>query len=289
MEEEQYQINAWVLVLIYGVSIFVTTVIGSLFPIFKEVKKASGLSSFIFSCLYVFSAGVLLSSGLVHLSTEALNLLVKWSGCADPQVLTEEGPKCAGGYVFVNGSHANETLFICTGNCMDLPIATFLTGFAIIFVAVIELFSHSDEHEEEKDDHFPLRMTDGESGDTKRGIACGAIVFLVVLSIPSFLEGLGLGVDTVESKDRGIGIFIAIMSHQAFEAFALGANFAREVGNGSMPKPLAIILMVIFSLLTPAGAVVGVLLSDIIKGEDLFLFQGRPCFNYWYFHICRIS
>jgi len=223
----------------------------------------------------VFSSGVLISGGLVHLGSDAINLLVHWSGCANPiRALEEPARECSAGWIQINTSQVNETFWVCSGVCMDFPLTYMLTGIAIILVAIVELFS-SHEKKEEKDDFIPLNSDFTVSRSSKPKMdCCSSLVFLIVLSFPSFFEGLGLGIDTLESQDMGLGIFIAIMSNQGFEAFALGTNFAKDVERGSIPKPLAIVILVIWSTFTPIGAFLGVLITGAFSGKDLLFVQG---------------
>jgi len=225
------------------------------------------------SVLYVFSAGILLGAGLNHLLDDSMTYFVRWSGCAAP-VMSAEAPalNCPGGYVMVNTTIHDENYWICIANCMRFPMTTFLLGISLIFVAIIELFKGKTHGHDDVHMHSLVKNDADESEEVPN--CCGAMIFLVVLSIPSFLEGLGLGVDTFQSNDRGIGIFIAIFSIQGFEAFALGANFAKEIDKKTMSRTLAIVIMAIFCILTPIGAILGGVLSGILSGSTLKLFQG---------------
>lgn len=85
-------------------------------------------------------------------------------------------------------------------------------------------------------------------------------VLLLILSVHSFLAGLALG--TSDSTDSAIGIVVAIVCHKGSAAMALGVTLVK---NG-VPRRRYIGLMSLFSMVTPLGVGVGMLVYSQLHG-----------------------
>ena len=80
-----------------------------------------------------------------------------------------------------------------------------------------------------------------------------ALVFVVALSLHSFLEGLGM---SSKNDQRSLTMFlISLFAHKWLEAFALGVN----VMNASFGAAYAFSLVAFYALLTPLGIILGLI------------------------------
>ncbi|KAJ6227024.1 zinc transporter zip1 [Anaeramoeba flamelloides] len=84
-----------------------------------------------------------------------------------------------------------------------------------------------------------------------------SIVLVLALTIHSLLAGMSLG---VAKKTGALAIMIALLSHKAFEAFALGVALVKGFGN---QLKYLIFCALIFVFSTPLGIVIGLLLHGI--------------------------
>ena len=80
-------------------------------------------------------------------------------------------------------------------------------------------------------------------------------ILLLSLSLHGFFEGIGLGLQN--SFQSAFYLFIAIIAHKWAEAFTLGISFNKSHTN----KSLFLQLITIFSIITPLGIILGMLLS----------------------------
>lgn len=94
----------------------------------------------------------------------------------------------------------------------------------------------------EKQHHAPLKAQ--------------AVVFVLALSLHSFLEGLGLC--AISNRPELISFIISLLSHKWLEAFALGAT----VYNAKFSRKAMFSLNFFYSALTPVGILFGMLLVD---------------------------
>lgn len=79
-----------------------------------------------------------------------------------------------------------------------------------------------------------------------------ALVFVIALSLHSFLEGLGMA--TKKSKEQLFLYLISLFAHKWLEAFALGVN----VLNAQFSTASSFMLISFYAMLTPLGIVLGI-------------------------------
>ncbi len=83
-----------------------------------------------------------------------------------------------------------------------------------------------------------------------------AIIFVVALSMHSFLEGLAMA---TKSTQYALSMYlISLFAHKWLEAFALGVN----VMNASFSAGYSMVLIAFYSLLTPFGILLGMMLRS---------------------------
>jgi zinc transporter ZupT len=88
-------------------------------------------------------------------------------------------------------------------------------------------------------------------GLDERSSKTQALVFVLALSLHSFLEGLGVA--TKSSKEQLLLYLVSLFAHKWLEAFALGVN----VMNANFTASIATMLVIFYAILTPAGIFLG--------------------------------
>ena len=227
---------SWALSCIYAVSIFAIGMIGAISPIALRHSRSKNRDKFL-SLGSLFGAGVFLSAGFVHLLGDA---------AAD---LDNEYPWA----MLVASSSLILTMFIDKAVISLVKDRQALHGRQSVeqsSSATLACASNEEEADESEESDIELSHNFELHGD-----AFAAFVMFSALSFHSFLAGLSLGADP-----EGTAIFIAIMAHKGFGAFALGTNFVRATkwnSNDPIPSRTIFVWMVIFSLVTPIGVFVG--------------------------------
>ena len=100
-------------------------------------------------------------------------------------------------------------------------------------------------------------------------------LLLLALSIHSFFEGIALG---VLNEDKEIFyMLLAIAFHKWVEAISIGINLSKSI----LDKELLYLLIIMFSLTTPFGIILGILLEKTGKiTEAIFLAFSAGTFLY---------
>ena len=93
-------------------------------------------------------------------------------------------------------------------------------------------------------------------------------VLLLVLSIHSLIAGAALGLE--DAFLASLAIFIAIIAHKGAAAFSLGVSLRQ----GEFDRPRHIRLIVLFSIMVPAGVLVGSMFSSAFSGTLDVMFEG---------------
>ena len=232
--------------LIFLVVIFVLGLGGGLLPLYlRSLTKTDAFMSL----LNAFSGGIFLTTGLTHIL---------------PHVV-ESGAKVDYGEY-------------------PLPYALVMLGYMAIFMVERVLFhshAHTLETEDEHDQVHELHNHSHGGHDNGHGHGHGghghghgngdesklmppvskktnpnafinSLVLLVAISMHAILAGISLGMQS--SRSNLITIMVAICSHKAPAAFSIGSKFIR---NG-MAFRQVLMLVVIFSLVTPLGIAIGI-------------------------------
>ncbi|XP_035227428.1 zinc transporter ZIP1-like [Stegodyphus dumicola] len=181
----------------------------------------------------------------------------------------------------------------------NYPVAEFLFGFGFLTVLIVEqiVLNCQDDFDEEKvpflvHEHSHQNL-DGEVYTTINNY--GAVndertehhdheisfhqdqsshsvlrsLFLVfALSLHSVFEGLAIGLQA--SAESVIRILLAVLIHKCILAFTLSLNLSHsKLKKGSIVKG-----NIIFSLTSPVGIVIGVVLIDFVKGLSMLVTSG---------------
>lgn len=265
------------LAILYAVIIFIIGLGSSLAASYvgKYANSDYPTLSFVFSVLFVFSGGVLLAGGTVHLADDSYNNFIKFTECADNYTVSINEPNedCDAGWVSVHVGSGDYSGWVCPGDCMALPYSGICIGLGVLIVAFVELLTGHDhdpyadeQREDESNATTGLLQMKQEPHHAHMKVSPPSLVLLLALSAHSVLAGFGLGVDTLSEEGSGLGTFIAIIAHKGFAAYALGSNFGKDYLNG-LGFAWCVLLCVIFSITTPFGTVMGALVSNGLEGR----------------------
>ncbi len=145
---------------------------------------------------------------------------------------------------------------------VDLTTSMVLLGFVgILLVERILLGGH----------------THGSDGNAMTRHEVVGITALVGLSAHSLAGGFGLAVGTLNPQ-LGLVIFLAIIMHKGTEAFSLSTIFRLA----EYPRRKALLLLIIYSLMTPIGALVSLPLIQALKNIDLSIPTGLTAGTFLY-------
>lgn len=93
-------------------------------------------------------------------------------------------------------------------------------------------------------------------------------VLLLVLSIHSLIAGAALGLE--DAFLASLAIFIAIIAHKGAAAFSLGVSLRQ----GEFGRASHIRLIVLFSIMVPAGVLLGSMFASLFSGTLDAVFEG---------------
>ena len=241
----------WGLSSAYAICIFLIGVVGGAAPVALRNSRSKNRDRFL-SLGSLFGSGVFLSAGFVHLLGDAAGDL-------------DDGYPWA---MLVCSSALITTMFI------EKVVLSLLQSKRHKQLQREEdnpvLSCARSEEEAEKADEAGVEEEEEEAEKSPgvdsphrfdlQGDAFTAIVMFAALSFHSLLGGLSLG-----AEPEGTAIFIAIMAHKGFGAFALGTNFVRATSwnsNEPIPNKTVLAWMVIFSLVTPVGVMIGTAVQE---------------------------
>lgn len=118
----------------------------------------------------------------------------------------------------------------------NFPFAAFIASLGFLLILFIEKsISDSEKH--------------------------ASYVLIFILSVHSIIVGVALGSEIV--LNQSIIIAIAVLAHKGSAAFALGVSMLKsKIKTGKIIK-----LIVMFSVMTPFGILIGIFLSHILEGN----------------------
>eukprot|EP00667_Euglena_gracilis_P012601 EG_transcript_12956 len=230
-------------------------------PSFRSSKLLMGWAN-------SFAAGVFLAVGIVHLLPEAVEKMDEYYGN-----LTKE-----------------------------LPIAFLMVilGYTVILMLERVMFAgHEADDVASKDvetSREPTnasttsRLLDAEAAGKRSMSVVSAVegsgrssnnsatyMLLFALTVHGITEGLALGLQT--SLSSAWPLWLAIFTHNWAEALCLGVTFA----SSSVPIFRATVFMTMFSLATPLGIAMGMLLHVVLADVTVAYFMAFSCGTFLYF------
>ena len=237
--------GGWGLSCAYAAFIFAIGSIGGAAPVALRNSRSKKRDRFL-SLGSLFGAGVFLSAGFVHLLGDAAGDLddgYPWAMLVSSSTL------------ILTMLIEKVVLSLLQTEQHPFPVEQ-STNPALSFARNEEEAEEAEEAEgAEEVSSIDVSHSVGLQGDSFT-----AVVMFAALSFHSFLAGLSLGADP-----EGTAVFIAIMAHKGFAAFALGTNFVRArawKSNEPIPSKTILAWMIIFSLVTPVGVLIGTAVQE---------------------------
>lgn len=138
---------------------------------------------------------------------------------------------------------------------LDYPVAGLLAGVGFSLVLLLEHGLMGGQEEAA----IATRAT---------GKSLYPFILLLVLSLHSLIAGACLGLETTAAATTAI--LLAVVAHKGSAAFALGVSMAQ----GGVPTGRATRLMLLFSLSTPVGIVLGAAAGAWLQGRQALLVEG---------------
>uniref|UniRef100_A0A0N4Z9X7 Zinc/iron permease n=1 Tax=Parastrongyloides trichosuri TaxID=131310 RepID=A0A0N4Z9X7_PARTI len=123
---------------------------------------------------------------------------------------------------------------------------------------------------------------DHEEQDNAVGNVLKSITFTLIISVHSVLEGFALGVQN--KKISMYTLFASLVLHKGVEAFSVGLQVAKT---NIKRKRFVIFSIMIYSLTTPLGALLGIILRSanfniVIKDGLIFVFESLAAGTFLY-------
>ena len=228
----------------------------------------------------LFSAGVLLSAGLVHLLPDAIDgarevepdltfpLMESIAGIGFLLVMAVEllAPKMCSSTVSSCGCHGHSTSSATTPNSTSLQSAYDIVGKNVGPDNSEDDNDNDDFEEEEEDSEGETQQDDRNPTRGEPPSICSSVTLLLALSFHSVIEGVALGAacDTTAV----IQVLSAVVTHKWLAGFALGSQFVK-----AQHKCLGhAVLTCVFAMATPVGAGIGaIMLAGVYVAGCTFL------------------
>ncbi|VVB07399.1 unnamed protein product [Arabis nemorensis] len=207
-------------------SVLLAGVIGVLFPLLGKVFPSLRPETSFFFITKAFAAGVILSTGFMHVLPEA--------------------------YVMLNSP-------CLTSEAWDFPFTGFIAMVAAILTLSIDTFATSSFYKSHS--KASRRIADGEDGVEISSESTAKIQVLRTRVIAQVLElgiivhsvVIGISLGASQSPEAAKALFIALMFHQCFEGLGLGGCIAQ----GKFKCLSVTIMSMFFALTTPLGIALG--------------------------------
>ena len=140
--------------------------------------------------------------------------------------------------------------FTAMNTGIDYPLALLVAALGFMLILFIDKFFSEDKAQKAMADsnRFPA-------------------VLFTILAIHSIIAGMSLGLES--HLLSGIVVLVAIVSHKGSASFALGVNMV----NADLGKALIRKTVLIFSMMTPIGVVLGSIISFSENNESSIVFE----------------
>lgn len=219
--------------LVLIVLILVCGWIGGLLPL----RRNSEQSPHFLSLGNAFAAGIFLGIGLIHMLGDASDTWRTTLGFEYPMALLLTG---AAFLLLLWFEHA-----ALQGRYHH---AVHATGGVLQELGHVTSPETDDTHFEEPSRLYPYAL-------------------IVALSIHSLIAGITMGAQS--SLKNVVILFVAIAAHKSTAGFALGVSLARN----RIPRRRSLALIGLFSVMTPIGAVIGLIVTTALDGSAQIVFE----------------
>jgi solute carrier family 39 (zinc transporter), member 1/2/3 len=153
--------------------------------------------------------------------------------------------------------------FVEAGVHDEYPFGLLLASCAFLGILLLENVVVREDAEDERVDVGSTAVA--VEVDDKRDAGLRARLLVILLSVHSFIAGMAIGAETTVAAT--VAILIAIIAHKGPEGYALGLSLY-EAGK---ERSELIRTVLLYSIMTPIGIVVGTLLAEVLTGEAQIL------------------
>ncbi|EFA82691.1 zinc/iron permease [Heterostelium album PN500] len=283
-------------------SLFTFSLIFGLIPYFIKRRKNQSKTNVVLSFCNSFSGGVFFGAGMLHLFADSTLGLYVYSQRFNNYPISSNSNN--------NNSSSNNNSNYSNNN-KDNSIKTSDNSTTIIYYDENEALNKkqinggcTDDEDQESllgnninsnstsDDYDDNVDSNGSSHnhhhhDISRKMKDSYIPYILVigLSVHSLFEGIALGVQNTQV--RILDILVAIFAHKFLASFALGVNIVQSKSdNTSFLKIFTLIL--IFSIASPIGSIIGLLVSNLDCTLASSILQGVASGTFLYISVIEI-
>lgn len=132
---------------------------------------------------------------------------------------------------------------------IEYPIAFLICALGFLLILLLDRVALG-----KRGDHAQQQSAGGRPGTS--------FILALILSVHSVIAGIALGVDG--SVTTSAVILVAILSHKGSAAFALAVNMVKS----GVPKNEARKTLNIFTVMTPTGVVIGLILHHLLLADN---------------------
>ncbi|KAI0567418.1 zinc transporter 1 [Gracilaria domingensis] len=147
---------------------------------------------------------------------------------------------------------------LANNHSTEFPWGGFLTLVGVSSVYVLDVLARRIQRG--SDNTLPVHSHNAYSRAHSPAVA---IVLATSLSFHSFLEGVSLGVSLLDVASF-TALSLAILVHKFFAALALGSTLTASADGDSKLQKHAIYWCIFFSSVTPFGAMIGMILLEML-------------------------
>ena len=161
-----------------------------------------------------------------------------------------------------------------------LPWVFVLVGVLAVYLIESLLLPHHDHDHNHGHSHAPDRHDHQSDLSRHRAVGYAALVGLI---IHAFTAGVSL---SAAGMDHAIGpaIFLAICAHKGFEGFSLATVFLLA----EQSRARIVLMLVAFSVVTPAGMLLGHSLMDVLDSRGIGIAAALAAGTFLYVSLCEL-
>eukprot|EP01121_Diplochlamys_sp_Union-15-3_P010166 TRINITY_DN2831_c0_g2_i2.p1 TRINITY_DN2831_c0_g2~~TRINITY_DN2831_c0_g2_i2.p1 ORF type:complete len:233 (+),score=22.88 TRINITY_DN2831_c0_g2_i2:207-905(+) len=166
-----------------------------------------------------------------------------------------------------NSTISNSTSF-CVLSDDDFPWSYFCSACGVVLVMSIEIIVQgaSNKQKKQQEMRFLTHATINDEVEMANNML-SPFILVIALDVHSLFAGIGLGVNS--NVNGTLDVLWAILCHKSIAAFVLGTSLATLKN-----KKLGVLLVILFSMMTPLGIALGIVLSRAFSSSVSFLTEG---------------
>lgn len=265
-----------------ALTLFVISLVGGLVPLFLRWTDRA------LHTALALATGIFLGAVFLHLLPSVAQLSLD-----DPTAVVSEVDSHAGhdhgpGEGHDDHDHDHEAdagSHVGHSHGDPLPWIFVLVGVLAVYLIealLLPAHDHDHNHGHSHAPHGPGDDPANQEGDLSRHRAVGYAA-LVGLIIHAFTAGVSLAAAGMD-HEIGAAIFLAICAHKSFEGFSLATVFLLA----KQSRRRIVGMLVAFSLVTPAGMLLGHSLIDVLDDRGVGIAAALAAGTFLYVSLCEL-